>query len=171
MRAADEEGFLGRWSRRKRETQAEDPPPAPVAEEAPAVEPEPVLELPDIETLGRGSDYKPFLQAGVPVELQRLALRKLWRSNPVLANLDGLVDYADDYTDAGTVRPNMRTVYKVARLAADALQPEDGGAAADTREPAEGDTIVAEEDEHAGEEDEHAREEDDKPLAPPEQAI
>ena len=50
----------------------------------------------------------------MPEALQRAALRKLWRSNPVLANLDGLVDYADDYTDAAVARPNLKTVFKTA---------------------------------------------------------
>ena len=88
---------------------AQAPPPAGDDAAEPAAPP-----LPDVETLGPGSDFKPFLREGVPEALQRAALRKLWRSNSVLANLDGLVDYADDYTDAAVARPNLKTVFKTA---------------------------------------------------------
>ncbi len=39
----------------------------------------------------------------------------LWRSNPTLANLDGLIDYGDDYTNAATVVPNLKTLYRVGK--------------------------------------------------------
>lgn len=109
-----EDGFLTRWSRRKLEGTAE---PEPDAEEgvdtsstedetAPsAAAPEgertedaaPEFTEEDVEKLGPGADYSVFLKKGVAAHVQRLALRKLWLSNPVLANLDGLVDYGDDY--------------------------------------------------------------------------
>lgn len=60
---------------------------------AAAVAPE---DLPDIDSLDRDSDFAPFMRRGVPEHLQRLALRKLWTSDPVLANLDGLNDYDPD---------------------------------------------------------------------------
>jgi hypothetical protein len=41
------------------------------------------------------------MKQAVPEELRRLALRKLWRSDPVLANVDGLNDYDLDYTKLG----------------------------------------------------------------------
>ena len=49
--------------------------------------------LPDIETLTYESDFSIFLREGVPERLKQAALRKLWLSNPVFANLDGLNDY------------------------------------------------------------------------------
>lgn len=55
-------------------------------------------DLPDIDSLSYGSDFSAFLQKNVPEHLHRLALRKLWTSNPVLANVDGLNDYDLDYT-------------------------------------------------------------------------
>ena len=55
-------------------------------------------DLPDIDSLAYGSDFSAFLQKNVPEHLHRLALRKLWTSNPVLANVDGLNDYDLDYT-------------------------------------------------------------------------
>ena len=49
--------------------------------------------LPDVETLTYDSDFSVFLREGVPERLKQAALRKLWLSNPVFANLDGLNDY------------------------------------------------------------------------------
>ena len=51
----------------------------------------------------------------VPVRLRNRALRKLWISNPVLANLDELIDYGDDYTNAAAVLENIQTAYQVGR--------------------------------------------------------
>ena len=68
------------------------------AEEAPTIAAE---DLPDIESLDKDSDYTPFMQEGVPDELKNLALRALWRSDPVLANLDGLNDYEENFKVAG----------------------------------------------------------------------
>ncbi|WP_421880048.1 DUF3306 domain-containing protein [Pacificispira sp.] len=73
------------------------------------------LGLPDPETLGAGSDFKQFMAPDVPKQLRSLALRRLWRSNPVLANVDGLVDYGEDFTDAARVVANMQTAYQVGR--------------------------------------------------------
>jgi Protein of unknown function (DUF3306) len=116
-------GFLGRWSRLKREAARGEvmPPPGPAAEPAPAPVPtgreppvaegEPAPEaraapaeppaLPPIESLGEGSDYKPFMARGVPPELRRLALRKAWTSNPGIANFRGFADYDWDYNAEG----------------------------------------------------------------------
>lgn len=70
-----------------------------VAPEADA-EPEMLSEedLPDIDSLTYESDFSMFLQNNVPGHLHRLAMRKLWRTDPVLANVDGLNDYDLDYT-------------------------------------------------------------------------
>ncbi|TDE40056.1 DUF3306 domain-containing protein [Antarcticimicrobium sediminis] len=73
------------------------------------------LGLPDPDTLESGDDFAAFMQQAVPERLRRRALRRLWTSNPVLANLDGLTDYSDDFTDAAMVVPDMRTAYEVGR--------------------------------------------------------
>lgn len=120
---AAEEDFLGRWSRRKAEARrAAGAPPEPSAAE---VEPAPVAdlpeppppELPDPETLDAGSDFRPFLAEGVPTALRRQALRRLWRVNPIINSLDGLDDYyvTQDFTDAATVVPDLKTVYRVGK--------------------------------------------------------
>jgi hypothetical protein len=104
------ERFTGRWSRLKQEARAPAPDEAPrtanlpTAEDAaPAAEDTPTIaaeDLPDIDSLDKDSDYTPFMQDGVPEELKKLALRALWRSDPVLANLDGLNDYDEDFKAA-----------------------------------------------------------------------
>lgn len=55
------------------------------------------MNLPDIESLEEGSDYSAFLSDGVPDALRRLALRKLWATNPLLGIRDGLNDYDEDF--------------------------------------------------------------------------
>jgi Protein of unknown function (DUF3306) len=113
-----DENLLLRWSRRKHQARQEKTPepapvqpaaaaapdqptassPAPVAAEptpAPAGDAAPVRveDLPDIETLTYESDFSVFLRDGVPEFIRQQALRKLWVSNPILANLDGLNGY------------------------------------------------------------------------------
>jgi uncharacterized protein DUF3306 len=73
------------------------------------------LGLPDPDTLGEEDDFSRFLSTAIPERLRRRALRRLWGLNPVLANLDGLVDYGEDYTDAATVISDMQTVYQVGK--------------------------------------------------------
>ena len=110
------DGFLSRWSKRKLETKEEvqaepvleavqpsENPPLEVVEGPTeckiSEEQQEIIEsLPKIEELTAESDFTGFLQNGVPEELQRLALRKLWKSNPVFANLDGLNDYDEDFS-------------------------------------------------------------------------
>ncbi len=73
------------------------------------------LGLSDPDQMQPGDDFSAFMAKAVPERLRRRALRRLWASNPVLANLDGLTDYSDDFTDAATVLPDMRTAYEVGR--------------------------------------------------------
>lgn len=119
------EPFLARWSRLKQGKPAEPPPsqtPAASAEApptAPAVQ-EPALELPDIETLTKDSDFSAFLRAEVPADLQRQALRKLWASDPIFSHHDGLTDYADDYHNL-PMGEAVKTAWKVGRGLLDAV--------------------------------------------------
>ena len=95
-----DEPFLSRWSRRKRDEREHARTPADEVDEAEAgekpaeISPE---DLPDIDTLHKDSDFTVFMREGVPEEIRNLALRKLWTSDPVLANVDGLNDYDGDY--------------------------------------------------------------------------
>ncbi len=130
---SDEDGLISRWSKRKRAaaTDEERKPqneadPDPGAAAAPDEESVPQAEeseadilarfnLPDPDSLGPGDDYKGFMQAGVPDAIRRRALRKLWTSNPVLANLDGLNDYDEDFTSPEETAAVLKTAYKVGR--------------------------------------------------------
>lgn len=115
------------WSRRKARVQAEAEAEAAeavrakeAAEQAEREEQsdEQILQelgLPDPDSLQPGDDYSGFMARGVPERLRRRALRKLWVSNPVLANLDGLVEYGEDYTDATRVVDGMKTSYQVGK--------------------------------------------------------
>lgn len=73
------------------------------------------LDLPDPDTLQHGDDFSVFMAKAVPDAIRRRALRTLWRSNPVLANVDMLVDYGEDFTDAATVVENLQTAYQVGK--------------------------------------------------------
>lgn len=67
------------------------------------------------EDLGEGEDFKAFLREAVPARIQRRALRALWRSNPVLANVDMLVDYGGDFTDKAMIVEGLQTAYQVGK--------------------------------------------------------
>jgi hypothetical protein len=134
-----DEGFLQRWSRRKAEArsplqereaaqdpiaeredapEAVDPPVFATAREARVRGDDALVDLdllPDIDTLTFESDFTVFMRKGVPADLRKRALQRLWRSNPTLANLDGLLEYGEDYTKIGTAKQVVRTAYQVGR--------------------------------------------------------
>lgn len=135
---ADAGAFLARWSRLKRRVQVmpraagarSGEAPSTVdaavpisassarsAHGAPAAQPqidEPQARaLPSIETLGKDSDYTPFMRPDVPDALRNAALRKLWQCDPVFANLDGLVDYGEDFGAGFALGGAVATVYRV----------------------------------------------------------
>lgn len=66
----------------------------------------------DFDKLNYASDYSRFMKAGVPDAIRRRALRKLWASNPLLANIDGLNDYDEDYSDAALAMKIIGSNYK-----------------------------------------------------------
>lgn len=125
---SDEPNRLSRWSQRKLaarrgETAPDEVPPAErdvspdqsvtALPETAADESAP--ELPSIDELTAESDYKVFLQKGVPAALTRAALRKLWTSDPVLANLDGLNDYDEVYNAVQPALTLVQTSYRPGR--------------------------------------------------------
>ena len=151
------------WARRKaavaaeRRAEEDAEREARVADERAALEERPdedvlaELELPDPDSMKQGDDFSAFMADKVPERLRRRALRQLWRSNPVLANLDNLVDYGEDYTDAALVMENLQTAYQVgkgmlkhieamaeaAERAAGPEEPADGGGSPETEPGAE----------------------------------
>lgn len=96
-------------------------------------------DLPRPEELTEESDLSGFFSPEVSEAVRNLALRRLWRLNPVFANVDGLVDYGEDFTDAATVVANMKSAYQVGKgYRRDEPEPEP-----DADEPAD---AVAEDD-------------------------
>ena len=134
------------WSRRKQAVEAEKRADLEAREDGKADEARKALEerpdeevlaeldLPDPDSLKQGDDFSAFMAKAVPERLRRRALRRLWLSNPVLANLDELLDYGEDFTDAATVVADLQSVYRVgkgmvrdedlAEAAGDAAEPE-----------------------------------------------
>ncbi|THH34849.1 DUF3306 domain-containing protein [Aliishimia ponticola] len=72
-------------------------------------------DLPEPELLESPDAVREFLTKELPQRLKTRALRRLWRLNPTLANLDGLVDYGEDFTDSATVVENLQTAYQVGK--------------------------------------------------------
>ncbi|MEJ2173718.1 MAG: DUF3306 domain-containing protein [bacterium] len=93
--AQDREPFLRRWSRRKLDEADARAKPAQPAEAPPP-------ELPPIDSLTPESDFSAFMHKQVDDKLRRAALRKLF-SDPAFNVVDGLDDYAEDYTQLETL--------------------------------------------------------------------
>jgi len=113
---SDQEGFLTRWSRLKREAD-EAAPDAPAAvgdasapmpptetDDPAAAEPkkaaEPIVDLkslPPLESITAGSDIRAFLAPGIPAQLTRAALRRAWIADPAIRDFVGLSENAWDF--------------------------------------------------------------------------
>ncbi|MBO46675.1 MAG: hypothetical protein CMJ96_07240 [Planctomycetes bacterium] len=121
-----DESFASRWSRRKTALRdGEDVTP----EQAPAENPVAVSQeqaddgrdlpipddLPDIDSLEKDSDYSLFMRDSTPEYLKRLALRKLWSSDPTFAVLDGLNDYDEDFSKIGMIVEEVTTRYQAGK--------------------------------------------------------
>ncbi|MGE5516634.1 MAG: DUF3306 domain-containing protein [Bacteroidota bacterium] len=109
-------GFLTRWSRLKTESKTEEPV-APVAEDAPAPEPEqppPPPDLPPLDSLTKDSDFSAFLQAGVPEDLRRAALSKLWASDPLFTQPEVFDLHMEDY-NAHPLGEGIKTAWKLGK--------------------------------------------------------
>ena len=115
------------WSRRKAAVAAEEAQDAAEVQERARAETvaeleaktdEEILEelgLPDPSKLKPGDDFAAFLKDAVPDRIKKVALRKLWTSNPILANVDGLLDYGEDFTDAAVGAGVVETTYQVGK--------------------------------------------------------
>ena len=69
----------------------------------------------DLGALGPGSDMSAFLREGVPDLLRRRALKALWRSSPVFANVDRLCDYDEDFRDPARVLHTFQSAWQAGR--------------------------------------------------------
>lgn len=115
-----DEPFLARWSRRKREGDRADEPPA---EQPPAVHPAaapvPVPDsaeagsvvsdqtgeaafdpstLPALDSIDAATDIRGFLARGVPAAVGREALRRAWLADPAVRDFIGPAENAWDFT-------------------------------------------------------------------------
>jgi Protein of unknown function (DUF3306) len=141
---SDPADFLSRWSRLKQKSQSA-APKSPAVPEAGAAPPTVApgaapAELPSLDSLTKDSDFSVFMRPGVPESARNAALQKLWRSDPVFANLDGLVEYGDDFAADFRSTAAVATVYRV-------LQGMPGGEAKPVdkpeKPPAEPDSAAA----------------------------
>jgi hypothetical protein len=120
---SEPDDFLARWSRRKRlaggEAEPATTPPERggmerAADSERAVEtiaPSPksaeaafdLTTLPALESITAATDIRAFLAPGVPAELTRAALRRMWASDPQIRDFVGLADYDWDFNAAGSM--------------------------------------------------------------------
>jgi hypothetical protein len=119
------EDFLSRWSRRKQAAQVVEPAKsvpeadstaaadgAPEARDAsgaaqdasescaPAFDP---ATLPPLESITAETDIRAFFAAGVPADLTRAALRRVWTADPKIRDFVGLADYDWDFNTPGSM--------------------------------------------------------------------
>ncbi|QCI67909.1 DUF3306 domain-containing protein [Phreatobacter stygius] len=107
----DDEGFLSRWSRRKRAPEPAveavtpgEPQTAPSAGEAAKALEDLIAELPAIQDLVAGQDLSAFMRPGVPLDLRNQALRRMWSIDPAIRDFVGeALDYAYDYNTPGAI--------------------------------------------------------------------
>ena len=105
---SQDQDFLRRWSRLKREAAAA--PAKKAAEENKPVEKKAAeqnpVPLPSLESLTFESDFKAFMHAKVEETVKRAALKKLF-ADPRFNVMDGLDTYIGDYTQSDTIPPEM----------------------------------------------------------------
>ena len=105
------EDFLTRWARLKRESTAQpanraraqptDSEPAPL-DSAPGTALD-VSSLPPIESISAESSVAAFLQAEVPEDLTRAALRNAWARNPAIRDFVGIAENQWDFNSEGAI--------------------------------------------------------------------
>jgi hypothetical protein len=149
---SDDENFLARWSRRKRDVtrhSRDQPKPEEAGGQAasegatslPPGEAEAPFDpasLPPIESLDAGSDIRAYLAAGVPAELARAALRRVWSADLTIRDFIGLSENSWDFNAPGGV-PGFGTLTpaEIRRLVTQLLpEPEESAAAKTSTEEA-----------------------------------
>lgn len=111
MNRDDGENFLARWSKRKLQARTEPdavPPPGdasatasqdtePTQDEIDAI----VARLPRIEDLTPDSSISDFLRKGVPLDLQRAAMRRMWSIDPGIRDFIEVAENQYDWNAVG----------------------------------------------------------------------
>ena len=138
MSETDPKPFLSRWAKRKAGSQTEADGHEEVVkteqvevagetDEEAALSDEELCnhyDLPDPKQCTESEQLDGFFEGQVPDRLRQLAMRRLWRLNPLFRFADEMVEYGEDFTDAATVIPNMQTAYKVGKGYLDKLLAE-----------------------------------------------
>jgi len=102
---SEPEKFLDRWSRRKHETAGESAQADSKAAAAPSGEgkTEEVsfdpASLPPLDSITAQTDISAFLKPGVPPDLARATLRRVWSTDPAIRDFIGPVENGWDFND------------------------------------------------------------------------
>lgn len=130
----DRETFAARWNRRKLEAKRDDASlPEAVSESLTATDAAPIVDdtpLPSLDDITPEGDIAAFLHKRIPAELQKLALRKAWTSDPVISNFIEMAENQYDWNTPGgcpgfgPLDPSW-DIEKLLAQATGALPPED----------------------------------------------
>ncbi len=71
--------------------------------------------LQSIDSLEADSDFKPFMQGGIPDALKQAAMSRLWRLDKSFGFLDGMNDYDEDFRVIDKLITMLDTNYKIGR--------------------------------------------------------
>ncbi len=150
----DDKGFLARWSERKVAVQEvessgplddlellkADPDTVPAEADEVSLSPDgesdfiPTEE--DVEKLDIDSDFSTFLKKSVPQHIKRMALQKLWRTDPSFRVVDGLLEYGEDYSDMSNKGVAIQSAYQAGegylnqgKKVVEEVRPEDNAVA------------------------------------------
>jgi Protein of unknown function (DUF3306) len=110
---AEERNVFLRWAQLKQAskeggdtevapTDSEETAALPVANGA-SDEPFDLASLPSIESIAAHTDVTAFLRAGVPAELTRAALRRVWSSDPAIRDFIGIAENQWDFNDPNAI--------------------------------------------------------------------
>jgi hypothetical protein len=131
--------FLQRWSLRKRAAENDTPEDADLSPDDKAVDSNAAAQgdadppafdpatLPPIESITATSDIRAFLAPGVPEELTRAALRRVWVTDPTIRSFVGIAENQWDFTKPdsipgfGSLEPTPALRRAVLNLIGDAL--------------------------------------------------
>ena len=74
------------------------------------------FKLPNPDKIKKEKGLDVFFKDGVPDRLRQIALRRVWKLNPIIRFADAEInDYHEDFTDAATVVEGMQTAYQVGK--------------------------------------------------------
>jgi len=161
-------------------------PDAAESEEDAGLDDEQLLEkygLTNPEEIEDEAGLEAFMEKGLPDRLRQMALRRMWRLNPLFRFADEMVEYGENYTDAATVIDGMTTAYQVGKgylqKTLDAIEEageagtDDGAAAATSLDPGRADAAGPAGDGQGGAKGDQAADRsaaEERPQAPPAEA-